>query len=64
MVTKEGKNYLEFFKGFKGPINCIIQSSQGEILVTCNDGNVYSFYEIILEKEIEHISILKSCKGK
>ena len=64
MVKKEGKNYLEFFKGFKGPINCIIQSSQGEILVTCNDGNVYSFYEIILEKEIEDISILKSCKGK
>ena len=64
MVTKEGKNYLEFFKGFKGPINCIIQSSQGEILVTCNDGNVYTFYEIILEKEIEDISILKSCKGK
>ena len=64
MVKKEGKNYLEFFKGFKGPINCIIQSSQGEILVTCNDGNIYSFYEIILEKEIEHISILKSCKGK
>jgi len=31
------------FKGFKGPISCIIQSSTGEILVTCYDGNVYLF---------------------
>ena len=65
MVKKEGKNYLEFFKGFKGPINCIIQSSQGEILVTCNDGNLYLFSELNIEKmkEIEDISILKSMKG-
>ena len=34
---------LVCFKGFKGPISCIIQSSSGGILVTCYDGNVYLF---------------------
>jgi len=53
---KEEKKDLEkFFKGFKGPISCIIQSSIGEILVTCYDGNVYLFSEPSLE-------CLKSCK--
>ena len=32
------------FKGFKGPISCITQSSKdGKILVSCWDGNVYLF---------------------
>ena len=35
----------EYFKGFKEPISCIFQSSSGEILVTCYDGNVYYFSE-------------------
>jgi len=35
----------ECFKGFKGPISSIIQSSKGGILVTCYDGNVYLFSE-------------------
>ena len=39
------KIYLNYFKGFKGPISCIIQSSESEILVTCYDGNVYLFSE-------------------
>ena len=47
---KEGKNDLECFKGFKEPISCIIQSPQGEILVTCYDGNVYLFSELCFEK--------------
>ena len=30
------------FKGFKGPISCIIQSKKdGNLLITCWDGNVY-----------------------
>ena len=44
-----GKNNVKedskCFKGFKGPISCMIQSSTGEILVTCYDGNVYLFSE-------------------
>ena len=36
-------NYDEF-KGFKGPINCITQSSKdGAILVSCWDGRIYLF---------------------
>ena len=32
------------FKGFRGPISCITQSSvDGKILATCWDGNVYLF---------------------
>ena len=54
---------LVCFKGFKGPISCIIQSSTGVILVTCYDGNVYLFsspkiqslknenYDVILRKK-------------
>ena len=38
------KEDSECFKGLKGPISCIIQSSRGgEILITCYDGNVYLF---------------------
>ena len=34
----------EYFKGFKGPISSIIQStSNGNIIITCWDGNVYLF---------------------
>ena len=29
------------FEGFQGPLSCIIQSSNGNILATCYDGNVY-----------------------
>ena len=30
------------FNGFKGPINCIIQSRQNlKILISCMDGNIY-----------------------
>ena len=54
---------LVCFKGFKGPISCIIQSSSGGILVTCYDGNVYLFsppkikslnnenYDVLLKKK-------------
>ena len=56
-------NDLVCFKGFKGPISCIIHSSSGVILVTCYDGNVYLFtppkiqslnnenYDVILKKK-------------
>ena len=54
---KKGKNDLECFKGFKGPISCIIQSSQGEILATCYDGNVYLFSEPDLDKMIKELNI-------
>ena len=34
------------FKGFKGPISCIMQSTRnGKIVVTCWDGNDYLFEE-------------------
>ena len=34
----------DYFKGFKGPISSIIQStSNGNIIITCWDGNVYLF---------------------
>ena len=58
---KEGKKDSECFKGFKGPISCIIQSSQGKILVTCYDGNVYLFSEpiFIKKREIEDINIVE-----
>ena len=61
---KKGEKDSESFKGFKGPISCIIQSPKGEILVTCYDGNVYLLSEHIFEelKEIEDISILKLFK--
>ena len=40
---KFGEKESRCFKGFKGPISCIIQSSTGDILVACYDGNVYLF---------------------
>ena len=55
LEKNKGKYDLECFKGFKGPISCIIQSSETEILVTCYDGNVYLFSQPCLE-------CLKSCK--
>ena len=49
-IYKEEKNYnnkeekIEKFLGFKGPITCIIQAKKnGNILVSCWDGNVYLF---------------------
>ena len=42
-LDSETDKDLVCFKGFKGPISCIIQSSTGGILVTCYDGNVYLF---------------------
>jgi hypothetical protein len=47
---KEGEKDIECFQRFEGAISCIIQSSQGEILVTCKDGNVYLFTKPNLEK--------------
>ena len=36
------KSYDNYFKGFKGPISCITQSKKdGNLLITCWDGNVY-----------------------
>ena len=43
--TKNKTKSSECFKGFKGPISSIIQSSTGGILVTCYDGKVYLFSE-------------------
>ena len=51
---KKGEKDSEGFKGFKGPISCIIQSPKGEILVTCYDGNVYLFSEPNFEKKTEN----------
>ena len=43
------------FKGFKGPISCIIQSKKNEqILVSCWDGNVYLFSRPNLEALIKY----------
>ena len=52
---KKGKNDLECFKGFKGPISCIIQSPEKGILVTCYDGNAYLFSEPDLDKVREEL---------
>ena len=36
------KSFDKYFKGFKGPISCITQSKKdGNLLITCWDGNVY-----------------------
>ena len=50
---KKGKNDYECFEQFEKSISCIIQSPQLEILVTCNDGNVYLFSEPNFEEEKE-----------
>jgi len=55
-IKKEDPNR---FKGFKGPISCIIQSSTGKILVTCYDGNVYLFSEPSLDSYKQDFNILK-----
>ena len=61
---KFGGKESRCFKGFKGPISCIIQSSTGDILVTCYDGNVYLFIEpnfYLLNEENEYYNnILKN----
>ena len=55
-IRKEDPNS---FKGFKGPISCIIQSSTGKILITCYDGNVYLFSEPKLDSFQQDYNILK-----
>ena len=43
IIDINNKN-IKDFKGFKGPISSIIQSSyNGNIIITCWDGNVYLF---------------------
>ena len=40
----QSKNNKEPFQGFKGPISCICQSKKnGNVLISCWDGNVYLF---------------------
>ena len=40
----QSKNNKESFQGFKGPISCICQSKKnGNVLISCWDGNVYLF---------------------
>ena len=56
---KIGKKDSNNFNGFKGPISCIIQSSKGEILVTCYDGNVYLFSEPNIDSLNQDYNILK-----
>ena len=42
------------FKGFNGAISCIEQQkSNGNILITCWDGNVYLFEKVNLEQLLE-----------
>ena len=54
-IIKEKKEGEKVSECSKGPISCIIHSPQIGILVTCYDGNVYIFPELIIEKmkEIE-----------
>ena len=50
----------ETFKGFKGPINSMIQSKKnGEIIITCWDGNIYLFNPPI-EDYLKYDKIVKS----
>ena len=63
LKKKIGISDLEIFEGFKKPINCIIQSPQGEILATCHDGNVYLFSGLNFEKKRENENIIESWKG-
>ena len=77
LVSEDGKIKLKFitditdeknvkgngsqFKGFKGPITCIIQSKdRGNILICCQDGNIYSFCEPFIDNLInmDKINIL------
>ena len=44
------ENRIKTFKGFKGPINSIIQSKkEGYILICCYDGNIYLSIEPLIE---------------
>ena len=44
------ENGIQTFKGFKGAINCISQSkNDGNILISCFDGNVYLLTEPFIE---------------
>ena len=52
----------KYFKDFKGAVSCITQSSkEGDILVSCWDGNVYLFgninidHYLIYDKEEEEL---------
>jgi len=56
---KNKKEDPNSFKGFKGPISCIIQSSTGKILITCHDGNVYLFTKPKLDLLNQDYNILK-----
>ena len=43
-INKKYNKDIKEFKGFKGPISSIIQSKRnGNIIITCWDGNVYLF---------------------
>ena len=43
------------FKGFKGAVSCITQSSkEGDILVSCWDGNVYLFGNLNIDYYLEN----------
>ena len=59
IIVGKKKKDSNSFKGFKGPISCIIQSSTGEILITCYDGNVYLFSEPRLDIFKQDYNILK-----
>ena len=59
IIVGKKKEDPNSFKGFKGPISCIIQSSTGEILITCYDGNVYLFSEPRLDILKQDYNIFK-----
>ena len=47
--------FSDKFKGFKGAVSCITQSSrEGDILVSCWDGNVYLFGNIDIDYYLEN----------
>ena len=59
---ENNENNLEEFKGFRGDINCIIQTKDNEnILMSSSDGNIYSFSGPTLEsiENLEKINLSK-----
>ena len=47
------------FKGFKGPISCITQSSiDGKLLISCWDGNIYLFDKPNIEYYLEYDKLI------
>ena len=54
------KSFDNKFKGFNGPISCITQSKKdGNLLITCWDGNVYLIDKPYIKSYFQHDDEIK-----